>query len=206
MVYFRSGRGLVAQALGWSPERADWQSSDIPCNETFRGGTHDLWIRYWLAAGGANPDTDCETIVIPPPQMVANMRAGTQDAFCVGEPWNAQLVSQKLGATAATTSELWMNHPEKALGMRADWVARYPRAAQALVSAVMEAQRWCDDMKNRSAMCSIVAGRQYINVPLNDILPPFLRLNVLNVRHLLADHRNRMFLLQQASDLNHLIS
>jgi nitrate/nitrite transport system substrate-binding protein len=138
---------------------------------TFRGGTHDLWIRYWLAAGGVNPDTDCETIVIPPPQMVANMRAGTQDAFCVGEPWNAQLVSQKLGATATTTSEIWMNHPEKALGVRADWVAKYPRAAQALLTAVMEAQRWCDDMKNRPAMCSIVAGRQYINVPLSDILP-----------------------------------
>jgi nitrate/nitrite transport system substrate-binding protein len=99
------------------------------------------------------------------------MRAGTQDAFCVGEPWNAQLVSQNLGATATTTSEIWMNHPEKALGMRADWVAKYPRAAQALLTAVMEAQRWCDDMKNRSTMCSIVAGRQYINVPLNDILP-----------------------------------
>ena len=44
---------------------------------TFRGGTHDLWIRYWLAAGGINPDTDVSTIVIPPPQMVANMKAGT---------------------------------------------------------------------------------------------------------------------------------
>jgi nitrate/nitrite transport system substrate-binding protein len=138
---------------------------------TFRGGTHDLWIRYWLAAGGVNPDADCETIVIPPPQMVANMRAGTQDAFCVGEPWNGQLVNQKLGYTACTTSELWMNHPEKTLGVRADWVAKYPRAALALVTAVMEAQRWCDDMRNRAPMCSIVAGRQYINVPVADILP-----------------------------------
>src|SRR4051812_8404456 len=57
---------------------------------TFRGGTHDLWVRYWLAAGGIHPDVDCSTIVIPPPQMVANMKAGTQDAFCVGEPWNGQ--------------------------------------------------------------------------------------------------------------------
>ncbi|TPW07582.1 MAG: nitrate/nitrite transport system substrate-binding protein [Alphaproteobacteria bacterium] len=141
------------------------------CAMTFRGGTHDLWLRYWLAAGGVNPDRDCETIVIPPPQMVANMRAGTQDVFCVGEPWNGQLVSQKLGYTATTTSEIWMNHPEKCLGMRADWVARYPRAAQALVAAVMDAQRWCDQMGNRGAMCSIVSGRPYINVPINDIQP-----------------------------------
>ena len=136
---------------------------------TFRGGTHDLWLRYWLAAAGINPDTDCSTIVIPPPQMVANMKAGTQDAFCVGEPWNGQLVSQKVGYTATTTSEIWMNHPEKALGMRAAWVDKRPNAAKALIAAVMEAQQWCD--KNRPAMCAITAGRQYINVPTGDIVP-----------------------------------
>ena len=54
---------------------------------TFPGGTHDLWIRYWLAAGGIDPDKDVETITVPPPQMVANMKVGTMDAFCVGEPW-----------------------------------------------------------------------------------------------------------------------
>lgn len=138
---------------------------------TFRGGTHDLWVRYWLAAGGINPETDVSTIVIPPPQMVANMKAGTQDAFCVGEPWNGQLVNQHVGYTACTTSELWMDHPEKSLAMRADWVAKYPRAAQAITMAVMEAQMWCDKMSNRPAMCSIVSGRQYINVPIGDILP-----------------------------------
>jgi nitrate/nitrite transport system substrate-binding protein len=138
---------------------------------TFRGGTHDLWVRYWLAAGGINPDVDVSTIVIPPPQMVANMKAGTQDAFCVGEPWNGQLVDQHVGYSACVTSEIWMNHPEKALGMRADWVAQNPRAAQALVAAVIEAQMWCDQPGNKAAMCSIVSGRQYINVPIGDILP-----------------------------------
>ena len=62
---------------------------------TFPGGTHDLWIRYWLAAGGIDPDKDIETIVVPPPQMVANMKVGTMDCFCVGEPWNLQLIHQK---------------------------------------------------------------------------------------------------------------
>jgi nitrate/nitrite transport system substrate-binding protein len=138
---------------------------------TWRGGTHDLWIRYWLAASGINPDTDVSMIVIPPPQMVANMKSGTQDAFCVGEPWNGQLVNQKAGYTACLTSEIWMNHPEKALGMRADWVDKYPNAARAITAAVMEAQYWCDNMKNRPAMCSIVSGRQYVNVPIGDILP-----------------------------------
>ena len=141
---------------------------------TFRGGTHDLWVRYWLAAGGVNPDTDISTIVIPPPQMVANLKAGTQDAFCVGEPWNGQTVNQKVGYTACLTSEIWMNHPEKCLGLRADWVDKHPRAARALTAAVMEAQMWCDKMANRPAMCSIVSGRQYINVPMGDILPRLL--------------------------------
>ena len=138
---------------------------------TFRGGTHDLWIRYWLAAGGINPDADCSMIVIPPAQMVANMKSGTQDAFCVGEPWNGQTVNQKIGYTACVTSEIWMNHPEKALGMRADWVDKNPNAAKAIIAAVQEAQMWCDKMENRPAMCSIVSGRQYINVPMGDILP-----------------------------------
>jgi nitrate/nitrite transport system substrate-binding protein len=141
---------------------------------TFRGGTHDLWIRYWLAAGGINPDTDCSVIVIPPAQMVANMKTGTQDAFCVGEPWNGQTVDQKIGYTACLTSELWMNHPEKALGMRADWVDKNPNAAKALTAAVQEAQMWCDQMGNRPAMCEVVSGRQYINVPLGDIQPRLL--------------------------------
>ena len=97
---------------------------------TFPGGTHDLWIRYWLAAGGIDPDKDISTIVVPPPQMVANMKVGNMDAFCVGEPWNEQLVNQGIGFTACTTGEIWFKHPEKALGMRADWVDKNPKAAQ----------------------------------------------------------------------------
>ena len=97
---------------------------------TFPGGTHDLWIRYWLAAGGIDPDKDISTIVVPPPQMVANMKVGNMDAFCVGEPWNEQLVNQDIGFTACTTGEIWSKHPEKALGMRAAWVDKYPNAAQ----------------------------------------------------------------------------
>ena len=86
---------------------------------TFPGGTHDLWIRYWLAAGGIDPDKDIETIVVPPAQMVANMKVGTMDCFCVCEPWNLQLIHQEIGYTAITTGELWDKHPEKSFGMRA---------------------------------------------------------------------------------------
>ncbi len=151
-----------------SLKRALTQESKVAM--TFRGGTHDLWIRYWLAAGGIDPDRDVQTIVVPPPQMVANMKVGTMDAFCVGEPWNDQLVNQKIGFTAAVTGELWRDHPEKSLGLRADWAERNPNAAVALTAAVIEAQRWCDEDANKPEMCSIIGRRAWFNVPVTDIL------------------------------------
>jgi nitrate/nitrite transport system substrate-binding protein len=126
-------------------------------------------MRYWLAAGGINPDTDVSTIVVPPPQMVANMKVNTMEAFCVGEPWNAQLVTQKLGYTALVTGELWKDHPEKVLSLRTDWVEQNPKAAKALTMAVMEAQQWCDKMENKAEMCSIIAGREWLKIAPTDI-------------------------------------
>ena len=136
---------------------------------TFPGGTHDLWIRYWLAAGGIDPDKDIETIVVPPAQMVANMKVGTVDCFCVCEPWNLQLIHQKIGYTALTTGELWNLHPEKSFGMRAAYVDKYPKAAKALLMAVMEAQQWCEKAENRAEAAAICAKRQWINCPVDDI-------------------------------------
>ena len=141
---------------------------------TFRGGTHDLWIRYWLAAGGIDPDKDIETIVVPPAQMVANMKVGTMDCFCVCEPWNLQLIHQNIGYTAITTGELWDKHPEKSFGMRAAYVDKYPNAAKALLMAVMEAQQWCEKMENRAETAAICAKRQWINVPVEDVTDRFL--------------------------------
>jgi nitrate/nitrite transport system substrate-binding protein len=136
---------------------------------TFPGGTHDLWLRYWLAAGGIDPDKDLELITIPPAQMVANMKANTMEAFCVGEPWHDQLISQKLGYTAVSTGQMWMNHPEKSFAMRADWVARNPRAAIALTAAIIEAQRWCDNPANNLKLAATIGGRDWLKVAPGDI-------------------------------------
>ena len=136
---------------------------------TFPGGTHDLWIRYWLAAGGIDPDKDIETIVVPPPQMVANMKVGTMDCFCVCEPWNLQLIHQQIGYTALTTGEIWAKHPEKSLGMRAAFVDKNPKAANAILMATMEAQMWCDKPENRDEVAAICAKRQWINCPVEDV-------------------------------------
>lgn len=136
---------------------------------TFPGGTHDMWIRYWLAAGGIDPDKDVGLITIPPPQMVANMRADAMDAFCVGEPWNDQLVSQNLGYTAVSTGQMWMNHPEKSFAMRSDWVAQNPNAAVALTAAILEAQRWADNPANISRLAMMISGPNYLKCPVGDI-------------------------------------
>lgn len=136
---------------------------------TFPGGTHDMWIRYWLAAGGIDPDNDVGLITIPPPQMVANMRADTMDAFCVGEPWNDQLVAQQLGYTAVSTGQMWMNHPEKSFAMRSDWVAQNPRAAVAITAAIIEAQRWADNPANIARLAMMIGGPAYLKVPVSDI-------------------------------------
>ena len=136
---------------------------------TFPGGTHDLWLRYWLAASGINPDVDVSLITIPPPQMVANMKAKTMEAFCVGEPWNDQLVAQKIGYTAVSTGQLWMDHPEKSFAMRADWIAANPNAARALTAAVIEAQIWCDNPANLTEMVAILSSRDWLKVPATDI-------------------------------------
>ena len=137
---------------------------------TFPGGTHDLWLRYWLAAGGIDPNKDLSVVPVPPPQMVANMKVQGMEAFCVGEPWNAQLINQQLGYTALITGELWKDHPEKALTMRKDWVDKNPKAAKAILVAVLEAQQWCDKPENKEEMVKIISDNKWLKVPAKDIL------------------------------------
>lgn len=150
--------------------KAKSSGNDIKVAVTFPGGTHDLWMRYWLAAGGINPDTDVSTIVVPPPQMVANLKTGTMESFCVGEPWPLQTVNQDIGYGALTTGELWKDHPEKAFAMRTNWVEQNPKATKALLMAVLEAQQWCDQEENKEEMAQILSKREWFKVPVTDIL------------------------------------
>lgn len=147
------------------------KGQEVKCAVTFPGGTHDLWMRYWLAAAGIDPNKDVSTIVVPPPQMVANMKVGNMQAFCVGEPWGDQLVHQGIGYSACTTGEIWKDHPEKTFAMRADWIDAHPKATAALLQAVLEAQRWAEKPENKEEMAQIIGRRAWFNVPPADILP-----------------------------------
>jgi nitrate/nitrite transport system substrate-binding protein len=161
--------GVDAAPFKAALEKKKASGKAVKAAMTFPGGTHDLWIRYWLAAGGIDPDKDIETIVVPPPQMVANMKVGTMDCFCVGEPWNLQLINQGIGYTAINTGELWNKHPEKSLGMRAAFVDKYPKAAKAILMAVMEAQQWADKAENKKELATIMGKRQWMNCPVEDV-------------------------------------
>jgi nitrate/nitrite transport system substrate-binding protein len=137
---------------------------------TFPPGTHAMWIRYWLAAGGINPDKDVSLIVIPPPQMVANMKVGKMDGFCVGEPWNARSIADGIGYTAINTQDIWKDHPEKVCAFTAEFADKNPRTVKATLKALHEASVWLDDMKNRPEQADIVSRATYINCPKEIIL------------------------------------
>ncbi|MBL8994690.1 MAG: ABC transporter substrate-binding protein [Spirochaetia bacterium] len=163
--------GVDASPLKAVAAQAKASGSPLTFAMTFPTGTHNYWIRYWLAAGGIDPDNDVKTIVIPPPQMVANVKSGNMDAFCVGEPWNQQAINQGLTYTALMTQEIWKDHPEKSLGMRKEWVDKNPKAALAVLKAVLEAQIWCDKPENREELAKIVSKKSWINCAVDDILP-----------------------------------
>jgi nitrate/nitrite transport system substrate-binding protein len=137
---------------------------------TFPPGTHAMWMRYYLAAGGINPDKDISLITVPPPQMVANMRIGKMDGFCVGEPWNARAIADKIGFTSVSTQDMWKDHPEKVCAFTAEFADKNPKTVKAALKALHEASVWLDNMDNRPEQCDIVSKPTYINCDAKTIL------------------------------------
>jgi nitrate/nitrite transport system substrate-binding protein len=135
---------------------------------TFPGGTHDMWIRYWLKAAKVDASL-LKLITIPPAQMVANMKVDAMDGFCVGEPWNAQAVAQGIGFTHLTTQDLWKNHPEKALVVTEKFVGERPDVVEDVMGAVLKASKWLDDLNNRKQAAQTIGAASYINAPPADI-------------------------------------
>jgi len=137
---------------------------------TFPPGTHAMWLRYYLGAGGINPDKDVSLIVVPPAQMVANMKIGKMDGFCVGEPWNARTIADGIGFTAVSSQDLWKDHPEKVCAFLEEFADKNPRTVKAVLKALHEASVWLDDLNHRPEQCEIVARATYINCEAKTIL------------------------------------
>jgi len=137
---------------------------------TFPTGTHAMWLYYWLAANGVHPFKDVKTITVPPPQMVANMRVGNMDGYCVGEPWGHRAIADGIGITGITTQDIWKDHPEKVLGTTAEFVRKNPNTTRAMMMAVLEAGRWIDaSLSNRMKMAETVAATAYVNTSVDVI-------------------------------------
>jgi nitrate/nitrite transport system substrate-binding protein len=130
---------------------------------TFPPGTHAMWMRYYLAAGGINPDKDIALITVPPAQMVANMKVGKMDGYCVGEPWNARAIADKIGFTSVTTQDIWKDHPEKVCAFSAEFADKNPKTVKAALKGLHEASVWLDDLNNRPEQCDIVSKPNFIN-------------------------------------------
>lgn len=138
--------------------------------QTFPTGTHAMWLYYWLASAGINPFKDAKVITVPPPQMVANMRVGNMDGFCVGEPWNHRAIMDKIGVTAVTTQDIWKDHPEKVLGTTSDFVKQNPNTSRAVMMAILEASQWIDaSLQNKVKMAETIADKSYVNTHVDAI-------------------------------------
>jgi nitrate/nitrite transport system substrate-binding protein len=138
--------------------------------QTFPTGTHAMWLYYWLATYGINPMKDAKVITVPPPQMVANMRVGNMDGYCVGEPWGHRAIIDGIGVTGVTTQDIWKDHPEKALGTTAEFVKKYPNTSRAVTAAIIEAGKWIDaGLQNKNKMAETVADKSYVNTSVDAI-------------------------------------
>jgi nitrate/nitrite transport system substrate-binding protein len=137
--------------------------------QTFPTGTHAMWLYYWMGAYGIDPFREVKVITVPPPQMVANMRVDKMDGYCVGEPWNARAIHDKIGFSAATSQDVWTDHPEKVLGTTLEFAQRYPNTARAMIAALLDASKYIDTLSNRAETARVIAGKAYVNTAVDVI-------------------------------------
>lgn len=133
----------------------------------------NLILRYWLAAGGIDPDRDVSLTVISPTEMVSQLKAGNIDGYCAGEPWNYRAVHEDVGFVAATALEIWSGQPKKVLGVREEWAQKYPETYLALVKALLEACKYCDDFRNREEILELICRPEYLNTNPAYVRPGF---------------------------------
>jgi len=137
---------------------------------TFPPGTHAMWMRYYLAAGGIHPDKEISLIVVPPAQMVSNMKIGKMDGCCVGEPWNARAIADGIGFTVITSQQMWRDHPEKVCAFTEEFATKNPKTIKAILKALHLSSIWIDKLENRKHMADVVSQATYINCPPEIIL------------------------------------
>lgn len=126
---------------------------------------HNYELRYWMGEAGIDPDRDIRLVVNPPARMADRLGAGAIDGFCVGAPWNAQVVADGSGEILIYAAELWRVGPDKVFGVAEAWAERNPEVLQATLRALIRASAWCDVPENRPELAAILAHPRYVGAP-----------------------------------------
>jgi ABC-type nitrate/sulfonate/bicarbonate transport system substrate-binding protein len=137
-------------APGNNPRAREKESTRSPL--VFPFSSHNFLLRAWLLAAGIHPDRDVRIVIVPPPQMAANLMAGHLDGFCVGEPWNSVALEARVGRVVATSAELAPGHPEKVLMVRREFAEQRSEEHLALVAALLMRGAFCDAPENRDEL------------------------------------------------------
>ncbi len=168
LVLSRNGNGitlsrpLVEQGINSREALCDWikkrpKNSPATFGVVFRSSMHNLMFRAWLREGGVDPDKDCEMVVVPPPQMVANLELGNLAGMCVGEPWNSYAVERGVGSILQTSAEFWPGHPEKLFCYKQSWAQEHPEIRDRLIRALMRSTRELADPAVRSTLPDLLS-------------------------------------------------
>ncbi len=156
---------LKKTSPGFFDSFAQKSGGKFKASYTFPKANQEIWIRYWLAAGGVDPDKQVELLTVPATETLQGMKNGTMQAFSTGDPWPSRIVKDKVGYLAATTAQIWKSHPEEYLAVRSDWVDKHPKAAVALIKGLIESQQWLDKPENKAEAAKILSSRKWYNIP-----------------------------------------
>ena len=132
---------------------------------TFPFSTHNYQLRFWMAAGGVDPDEDVRLVVLPPPYMVDSLASKQVDAFCVGAPWNSIAVDLGVGHILHFVSDILLRAAEKVLAVRQGWSERNKEVVAALVRAAFRAAEFIEQHENRAEVARILSQPERIGVP-----------------------------------------
>ncbi|MBB3657765.1 NitT/TauT family transport system ATP-binding protein [Rhizobium sp. BK650] len=159
------GAGALENARALAKVLADMKARHEPVptfGVTYPFSSHNYEFRYWLAAGGIDPDKDVKLVVVPPPLTSDALAAGAIDGFCVGAPWNMVASERGVGRIVAAKQDIWPSAPEKVIGMRPEWAETHPETVSRLIVALDAAARWCDQPENHDALAEVLADSRYL--------------------------------------------
>ena len=155
----------TAQALArLVAKRAKNGAEPLTFAMTFPFSTHNYQLRFWMAAGGVDPDEDVRLVVLPPPYMVNSLANGHVDAFCVGAPWNSIAVDKGVGHILHFASDILARAAEKVLAVRQTWAEKNPEILASLVRALARAAEYVEQPQNRAEVARLLAQPERVGV------------------------------------------